>query len=128
MGTPREQLSTNEVFASLNLRTGAGAMHPPPPNMQTLWDLVGYLENAGNDLEAPACTLRPVIDEVLDALNEEPGCVLSQMSGSGATCFGLFDGVQYASGAAERIALDHPHWWVRATRIAAPDIGKANSE
>jgi len=45
------------------------------------------------------------------------------MSGSGATCFGLFDGRAFARGAAERIAQDHPAWWVCATRIAAPDIG-----
>jgi 4-diphosphocytidyl-2-C-methyl-D-erythritol kinase len=120
---PGVQLSTKDVFGALNARTGAGAMRPPPSTIQTLWDVVAYLDDAGNDLEAPACQLRPVIDEVLDALNEEPGCALSQMSGSGATCFGLFDGKQFALGAAERIAQEHPHWWVRATRIAAPDIG-----
>jgi 4-diphosphocytidyl-2-C-methyl-D-erythritol kinase len=120
---PGVVLPTRDVFAALNARTGVQAMPPPPPNIQTLWDVVGYLDDAGNDLEAPACQLHPVIDEVLDALNEEPGCVLSQMSGSGATCFGLFDGQQFALGAAERIAQDHPNWWVRATRIASPDIG-----
>ena len=57
------------------------------------------------------------------ALDREPGCVLAQMSGSGATCFGLFEQQQFALGAAERIAQDHPDWWVRVTRIAAPDIG-----
>jgi 4-diphosphocytidyl-2-C-methyl-D-erythritol kinase len=120
---PGVMLSTSEVFAALNARTGPGAIHPPATSLQSLWDLIAYLEDAGNDLEAPACRLRPVIDEVLDALSEEPGCVLAQMSGSGATCFGLFDGKQFALGAAERIAQDHPHWWVRATRIAGPDIG-----
>jgi len=120
---PGVMLSTADVFGSLNARTGTGTMHPPPKSIQSLWDVVAYLDDAGNDLEAPACRLRPIIDEVLDALNEEPGCVLSQMSGSGATCFGLFDGQQFAIGAAERIAQEHPHWWVRATRIAGPDIG-----
>ena len=120
---PGVELSTKDVFGALNARTGTGAIVPPSSNLQTLWDVVAYLEDAENDLEAPACRLRPVIDEVLDALNEEPGCVLSQMSGSGATCFGLFDGKQFALGAAERIAQEHPHWWVRATRIAGPDIG-----
>jgi 4-diphosphocytidyl-2-C-methyl-D-erythritol kinase len=122
---PGVQLSTKDVFGALNIRTGPGRMQPPPASIQTVWDLVGYLADAENDLEAPACRLRPVIDEVLDALAEEPGCVLSQMSGSGATCFGLFDGAQFAHGAAERIAQDHPHWWVKETRIAGPDIGTA---
>jgi 4-diphosphocytidyl-2-C-methyl-D-erythritol kinase len=76
-----------------------------------------------NDLEAPASRLAPDIEEVLSAFDREPGCVLAQMSGSGATCFGLFDQQQFAIGAAERIAQDHPEWWVKLTRIAAGDIG-----
>jgi 4-diphosphocytidyl-2-C-methyl-D-erythritol kinase len=119
---PGVQLPTASVFAALNARTGTGAMHPPS-RIVTVWDLVAYLEDSGNDLEAPATRLQPVIDEVLDALHHEPGCVFAQMSGSGATCFGLFDGREFALGAASRIVQDHPEWWVKATRIAAPDIG-----
>jgi len=120
---PGVLLPTAAVFASLNARTGIGTMRAPQADIGTVWDLVAYLEDSENDLEAPACRLQPAIDEVLNALNDEPGCVVTQMSGSGATCFGLFEGRQFALGAAERIALDHPHWWVRETRIAAPDIG-----
>jgi len=120
---PGVLLPTAAVFASLNARTGIGTMRAPQADIGTVWDLVAYLEDSENDLEAPACRLQPAIDEVLNALNDEPGCVVTQMSGSGATCFGLFEGRQFALGAAERIALDHPHWWVRATSIAPPDIG-----
>jgi 4-diphosphocytidyl-2-C-methyl-D-erythritol kinase len=116
---------TAEVFAGLNARTGMGAMQPG--KIETVWDLVSYLDDAANDLEAPACRLAPVIDDVLSALDCEPGCVLAQMSGSGSTCFGLFEQEQLARGAAERIAQDHPDWWVRATRIARPDIGAVST-
>jgi 4-diphosphocytidyl-2-C-methyl-D-erythritol kinase len=119
---PGVLLPTAGVFASLNARTGTSAMEPPG-RIDTLWDLVAYLEDAGNDLESPATHLQPDIDHVLEALHHEPGCVFAQMSGSGATCFGLFNDREYAEGGAGRIALDHPHWWVKATRIAAPDIG-----
>jgi 4-diphosphocytidyl-2-C-methyl-D-erythritol kinase len=119
---PGVPMPTAGVFASLNARTGASAMEPPR-RIETLWDLVAYLEDSGNDLETPATLLQPVIDEVIEALHHEPACVFAQMSGSGATCFGLFDGREYAQGAAQRIALDHPEWWVRATRLAAPDVG-----
>lgn len=119
---PGVLLPTAGVFASLNARRGASAMKPPG-RIETLWDLVAYLEESGNDLEAPATHLQPDIDHVLEALHHEPGCVFAQMSGSGATCFGLFNDHQYAEGGASRIAQDHPHWWVKATRIAAPDIG-----
>ncbi len=119
---PGVLLPTESVFAALNARTGTSAMEPPG-RIETVWDLVAYLEDAGNDLETPATLLQPAIDQVLEALHHEPACVFAQMSGSGATCFGLFHGREFALGAAERIALDHPEWWVRATRIAAPDIG-----
>lgn len=119
---PGVLLPTERVFATLNARTGTSAMEPPG-RIETVWDLVAYLEDSGNDLETPATLLQPAIDQVLEALHHEPACVFAQMSGSGATCFGLFHGREFALGAAERIAFDHPEWWVRATRIAAPDIG-----
>jgi 4-diphosphocytidyl-2-C-methyl-D-erythritol kinase len=119
---PGVLLPTAGVFASLNARTGTSAMEPPG-RIETLWDLVAYLEDSGNDLESPATHLQPDIDHVLEALHHEPGCVFAQMSGSGATCLGLFNDREYAEGAAGRIAQDHPHWWVRATHIAPPDIG-----
>jgi 4-diphosphocytidyl-2-C-methyl-D-erythritol kinase len=119
---PGIMVPTARVFADLNARSGVGAMAPPPSGIDNLWNVVSYLDGAGNDLEAPACRLAPIIDEVLGALDHEPGCALAQMSGSGATCFGLFDGHQFALGAAERIAQEHQDWWVRVTRIAGPDI------
>jgi 4-diphosphocytidyl-2-C-methyl-D-erythritol kinase len=70
-----------------------------------------------NDLEAPALRLAPPIADSLEALRAAPGCLLARMSGSGATCFGLF-----ADAAAARLAassLDHPGWWVWGGEINA---------
>jgi 4-diphosphocytidyl-2-C-methyl-D-erythritol kinase len=114
---------TRAVFNSLNARNGFSRMHRPPSRMQNVWDLMTYLADAENDLEGPATLLAPVIDHVKDALEHEPGCVHALMSGSGATCIGLFQDGPWAQGAAERIALEHPGWWVRASTIAAPEIG-----
>ena len=65
---------------------------------------------ARNDLEAPALALQPVIADVLDWLRALPGVSLARMSGSGATCFALFDGpapvVQAPNG-----------WWSVATEL-----------
>ena len=61
-----------------------------------------------NDLEAPALSLCPAIAAVLDWLRAQPGCLLARMSGSGATCFGLFAD----AGAAEAVAARAPApWW-----------------
>jgi 4-diphosphocytidyl-2-C-methyl-D-erythritol kinase len=63
-----------------------------------------------NDLEAPAMSLCPQIGEVLAALRGDESCLLGRMSGSGATCFGLFADGFAAQQAAVR--LDRAGWWV----------------
>ena len=63
-----------------------------------------------------AIALHPVIGEVLSAVRATPGCKLARMSGSGATCFGLFDAGTVAA-AARTLHARHPDWWVRATML-----------
>ena len=65
-----------------------------------------------NDLLQPASRLAPVIGEALAALAAEPGALLARMSGSGATCFGLFDAAHAAKVAAARLTSAHPGWWI----------------
>ena len=72
-------------------------------------DMARDLAALANDLEAPAISLVPVIRDVLDAITTLPGCLLARMSGSGATCFGLFASPEAARLAAAR--LDQPGWW-----------------
>jgi 4-diphosphocytidyl-2-C-methyl-D-erythritol kinase len=62
-----------------------------------------------NDLEAPAVSLCPVIADVLAAIKSQPGCLLARMSGSGATCFGLFAASSHAALAAT--VLRRTGWW-----------------
>lgn len=68
-----------------------------------------------NDLEAPAREIAPVIGEVLALLAEQPGVRLARMSGSGATCFALFDTVEACAVAAQIVA--RPGWWIQPTRL-----------
>ena len=70
-----------------------------------------------NDLEAPACALVPEIRDVLQALAHAPGASLARMSGSGATCFALFEGKEDRDQAFETIAASQPGWWQLRTRI-----------
>jgi 4-diphosphocytidyl-2-C-methyl-D-erythritol kinase len=68
-----------------------------------------------NDLEPPAIALQPSIAAVLRALRERPGCSLARMSGSGATCFGLFSTPDEAVAAEQALSAQQQTWWVKAT-------------
>jgi 4-diphosphocytidyl-2-C-methyl-D-erythritol kinase len=68
-----------------------------------------------NDLEAPARAIAPEIDEVLDVLAEQPGVLVARMSGSGATCFALFERAEDRAAAAARLA--QPGWWLCETEL-----------
>lgn len=120
---PGVAVPTGQVFDALQSRSGLGAVARLPDEPQTLWDISAYLEDARNDLERPAIAIAPVINDVLTALETANGCVLARMSGSGATCFGLFEGRNFALRAAAAIEREHPDWWLSVTQIAEPDIG-----
>ncbi|MBN8807490.1 MAG: 4-(cytidine 5'-diphospho)-2-C-methyl-D-erythritol kinase [Sphingomonas sp.] len=70
-----------------------------------------------NDLEAPARTLAPVIGEVVERLEAQPGVTLARMSGSGATCFALFADAATCNAAHAAIARDRPDWWYLASTL-----------
>ncbi len=72
-----------------------------------------------NDLEPAACALVPDINTCLDALKSTSGCQLVRMSGSGATCFGLYDTQEDAQRAAGVLQSNHANWWVAATKTTA---------
>ncbi len=113
---PGVAVPTGPVFRGLKTRSGVGAV----PHDVPLCDaqaLVAFLKGTRNDLEAPARELAPVIGEVLGELSCMPGALLWRMSGSGATCFALFEEPHEAEMAAIALAHSHPTWWVRATRI-----------
>lgn len=75
------------------------------------------VEMGRNDLENPAIALAPVISDVLARLRSQAGVRLARMSGSGATCFALFDDAAQRDAATTNIRAAHPDWWTMATRI-----------
>ena len=104
---PRVPLETGPVFAAWD---GVDRGPMPEGSARTI-ALAGR-----NDLEAPAMGLCPAIADVLAALRET-GPWLARMSGSGATCFALFDDPALRDAAAERIAAERPGWWRMAGRL-----------
>ncbi len=89
------------------------------------WDDAGAMAHdvaaLGNDLQAPAMSLCPQIGEVLMALGGLDSCLLARMSGSGATCFGLFKDAETARVAAAK--LDRPGWWVWGGELLSDQTG-----
>ena len=77
------------------------------------------LATQSNDLESAATALAPAIADVLAALRALNGCRLARMSGSGATCFGLFSSVAEAAAAAKSLGAKYPHWWVQASGLGS---------
>ncbi|WP_294606438.1 4-(cytidine 5'-diphospho)-2-C-methyl-D-erythritol kinase [uncultured Roseovarius sp.] len=115
---PRVPVATPTVFAGLEQRDNP-AMPDPLPEWSEPADFIAWLATQRNDLQGPAIAAEPIIAEVLDTLLDTPGCQLARMSGSGATCFGLYDSDEHAAAAAGRLAEDCPGWWVRATCLNA---------
>jgi 4-diphosphocytidyl-2-C-methyl-D-erythritol kinase len=122
MVNPRVPVATKDVFAALGLRNGellVGATDVIqatgwPEDRASLEDWVEALAASSNDLEAPATRIQPVIGEVLSALSATNGAWLARMSGSGATCFAIYENTAEALRASQKIQLDHPGWWVHA--------------
>ncbi|MDW4499793.1 4-(cytidine 5'-diphospho)-2-C-methyl-D-erythritol kinase [Sulfitobacter sp. D35] len=109
---PRLPLSTPEVFAGLERRDNA-PMPEALPEFGGAAALIDFLAAQRNDLEAPAIVLQPEIEIILNDLRAINTCSLARMSGSGATCFGLFDDASAAGMAAALLAQAHNGWWVR---------------
>lgn len=107
---PRVGVATPAVFRALSRRDGAPL--PDLPQFSAVCDCIDWLAGQRNDLEAPAIGLAPEIGAVLAALRQTAGCRLARMSGSGATCFGLFATMAGAEAAAAVLCAAHPGWWV----------------
>lgn len=110
---PAIAISTPDVFRALACRENP-SMAPLSPA------LLGWLAKARNDLEGAATKIAPAIGETLVALRQA-GAAFARMSGSGATCFGIFETEADAHHAADAISQTHPGWFVAATRTLEPE-------
>jgi 4-diphosphocytidyl-2-C-methyl-D-erythritol kinase len=112
---PGVALPTRDVFEAFDK---APAEKPAPagaPSLNARDELLAFLQAQPNDLEAAAISLQPAIGAVLSVLRGLRSCLLARMSGSGATCFGLFDTPAAASSAAGQLRAAHRDWWIEET-------------
>src|SRR4029079_244239 len=116
---PGVPVATRAVFEALGLRHGElliGATDVVmessswPDEGGSLEEWVEALAAGTNDLEAPATKIEPVIGDVIAALNATNGAWLARMSGSGATCFAIYENTADARRAADKIRAAEPSW------------------
>ncbi len=113
---PGVPVATGPVFKALNAQ-------PTTAESDTFWPggfsdaraAARFMTTCRNDLEAPARTMVPQVGETIRAIAATDGCLMARMSGSGATCFGLYADEEAAMSAAASLGRDD--WWVEAARI-----------
>jgi 4-diphosphocytidyl-2-C-methyl-D-erythritol kinase len=126
MVNPRVPVATKDVFNALGLRNGELLVGATDVLRGTAWpeagasveDWVEVLAASSNDLEGPATRIQPIIGNVISALSATNGAWLARMSGSGATCFAIYENIADAGRAADDLRRDHPEWWVHAGTLS----------
>lgn len=108
---PGVGISTKDVFDNFD-SVGVSSGFSLPAG--SLLDMAKF---GRNDLQAIAIHMQPAIETALNEIRRQADCQLARMSGSGATCFGLFPNQAKAKLAAKTIGKSHPDWWCVATLL-----------
>ena len=119
---PAVPVSTAEVFSALDARSGLRFVRPRAPFCDP-HALVAFLHSTTNDLEAPARKIAPLIGDALEDIRDMPEILIARMSGSGATCFGIFETDESARSATALLRERHQEWWIVNTAIVPERIG-----
>ncbi len=124
---PGISLETRRVFERFDQRGANRTFREgDPPSAYDLPGFAAALQGYRNDLEAAAVSLCSEIGKVLQLLRSEKGCLLARMSGSGPTCFGLFQSEEAAARATEAISARKRRYWVRATTLRGSEPASAH--
>ncbi|WP_120499562.1 4-(cytidine 5'-diphospho)-2-C-methyl-D-erythritol kinase [Roseovarius sp. EL26] len=117
MINPNVAIETKTIFPKLE-STQNTAMPSVLPGFKNSSDCITFLRTTRNDLEAAAIQAQPVIQDVLSAIAQTAGCQIARMSGSGATCFGLYNDEAAAQRAVQSLQTAHQNWWIVATKLS----------
>jgi len=112
---PGIPVSTRKVFAAHKEKNSA--THAFKTRPQTVKELASLLSEFRNDLTPAAIETAPIIEEVLKVVQAEKKQLLTRLSGSGATCFALFEEKNAAVEAARGLKMKYPKWWIKATAL-----------
>ena len=118
---PGVAVATADVFRRLRAHDNYSLPALPEPLTRPA-QLGLWLNETRNDLQPPAVKLVPEIGILIEELAETPGCMMSRMSGSGATVFGLFGSEGQAHEAANHVRRRYPEYWTAAAAISSPTV------
>jgi 4-diphosphocytidyl-2-C-methyl-D-erythritol kinase len=113
---PLVETPTPAVFKARRGDFSAAARWSQAP--ATVCDLASYLTSRSNDLTDPAIIVAPVVADVLKAIAGTEECLLARLSGSGATCFGLYETAASAEHARRQVVAQYPEWWATSAPLA----------
>jgi len=112
---PNTHCSTADIFKNLNIEFSKKI--EIEKNFSTSHDLISYIKMQKNDLAQSAIAKFPEIINCLHVLESQENSLLTRMSGSGSTCFNLFENIQDAKKAQKLIKEKYPEWWVKAVTL-----------
>lgn len=116
---PNTHCSTADIFKNFNSKFSKEIVKEIEidKNFSTSDDLIHFIKQQQNDLSQPALATFPAIIDCLKVLESHDNLLLTRMSGSGSTCFSLFETIEKAQKAQQEIQTKHPDWWVKAVTL-----------
>lgn len=115
---PLISVSTKEIFSYYSHDNFSTKLSNKPYDFNSTNEFICYISKQRNDLEPIAVKIVPEINKIINELLAQDGCLLARMSGSGATCFGLYEKMSDAIIAATKISTKYNNWWVRPTILS----------
>ena len=110
-----DRVPTSTVFQGLTQNEFSGLVNVPRLNEKNI--LIKFLKSTRNDLEKSAIKNYPAINDLINSLNLTNGCLVARMSGSGSTCFGLYEKKDEAEKANKHLLNKFPNAWIKVAKI-----------
>ena len=110
-----DRVPTSTVFQGLAQNEFSGLVNVPRLNEKNI--LIKFLKSTRNDLEKAAIKNYPAINDLINSLNLTSGCLVARMSGSGSTCFGLYEKKYEAEKAKKHLLNKFPNAWIKVAKI-----------
>ena len=110
-----DRVPTGTIFQCMTQKEFSGLVNIPRLNDKR--NLIKFLKSTGNDLEKAAIKMYPAIKNLINSLYTTSGCLIARMSGSGSTCFGLYEKKNEAEKAKKNLLKKFPNAWIKVAKI-----------